>query len=159
MAIFYPSIEKIKQFKVQPTDGERALLNFLYKVLDDSFEVFFNPYLNGDRPDVLIMRKGYGVMIIEVKDWNLANFKLDDKKKWVFIPNNSVVKSPLDQVIKYKSNLYDLHVKDLLYQKIKDFRHFRIVSCAVYFHCASRKNIEDMLVSPYNDKNKDEDVK
>ena len=159
MAIFYPSIEKIKQFKVQPTDGERALLNFLYKVLDDSFEVFFNPYLNGDRPDVLIIRKGYGVMIIEVKDWNLANFKLDDKKKWVFIPNNSVVKSPLDQVIKYKSNLYDLHVKDLLYQKIKDFRHFRIVSCAVYFHCASRKNIEDMLVSPYNDKNKDEDVK
>lgn len=159
MAIFYPSIEKIKKFKVQPIDGERALLNFLYKTLDDSFEVFFNPYLNGDRPDVLIMRKGYGVMIIEVKDWNLANFKLDNKKKWVFIPNNSVVKSPLDQVLKYKSNLYDLHVKDLLYQKIKDFRHFKIVSCAVYFHCTSQKDIEDMLVSPYNDKNKEEDVK
>lgn len=98
-------------------------------------------------------------MIIEVKDWNLANFKLDNKKKWVFIPNNSVVKSPLDQVLKYKSNLYDLHVKDLLYQKIKDFRHFKIVSCAVYFHCTSQKDIEDMLVSPYNDKNKEEDVK
>lgn len=158
MAIFYPSIEKIKQFNVQPTDGERTLLNFLYQVLDDSFEVFFNPYLNGDRPDVLIMRKGYGVMIIEVKDWKLANFRLDDKKKWFFIPNNSVVKSPIDQVLKYKSNLYDLHVKDLLYQKIKDFRHFRIVSCAVYFHCASQKSIEDLLVSPYNDENKDEDV-
>lgn len=159
MAIFYPSIEKIKQFNVQPTDGERTLLNFLYQVLDDSFEVFFNPYLNGDRPDVLIMRKGYGVMIIEVKDWKLANFRLDDKKKWFFIPNNSVVKSPIDQVLKYKSNLYDLHVKDLLYQKIKDFRHFRIVSCAVYFHCASQKDIEDMLVNPYKDKNKEEDNK
>lgn len=159
MAIFYPSIEKIKQFNVQPTDGERTLLNFLYQVLDDSFEVFFNPYLNGDRPDVLIMRKGYGVMIIEVKDWKLANFRLDDKKKWFFIPNNSVVKSPIDQVLKYKSNLYDLHVKDLLYQKIKDFRHFRIVSCAVYFHYASQKDIEDMLVNPYKDKNKEEDNK
>lgn len=159
MAIFYPSIEKIKQFNVQPTDGERTLLNFLYQILDDSFEVFFNPYLNGDRPDVLIMRKSYGVMIIEVKDWNLANFRLDDKKKWFFIPNNSVVKSPIDQVLKYKSNLYDLHVKDLLYQKIKDFRHFRIVSCAVYFHCASQKDIEDMLVNPYKDKNKEEDNK
>lgn len=159
MAIFYPSIEKIKQFNVQPTDGERTLLNFLYQVLDDSFEVFFNPYLNGDRPDVLIMRKGYGVMIIEVKDWKLANFRLDDKKKWFFIPNNSVVKSPIDQVLKYKSNLYDLHVKDLLYQKIKDFRHFRIVSCAVYFHCASQKDIEDMLVNPYKDNNKEENNK
>ena len=43
MAIFHPSIEKINQFKVQPTDGERTLLNFLSAVLDDSFEVFFNP--------------------------------------------------------------------------------------------------------------------
>ena len=62
-------------------------------------------------------------------------------------------------MLKYKSNLYDLHVKDLLYQKIKDFRHFRIVSCAVYFHCASQKDIEDMLVNPYKDKNKEEDNK
>ena len=153
MAIFHPSIEKINQFKVQPTDGERTLLNFLSAVLDDSFEVFFNPFLNGDRPDVLIMRKGYGVMVIEVKDWNLSNFALDDKKKWVFLPNNAVTKSPIDQVLKYKNNLYDLHVKDLLQLKIKDYRHFNIVSCAVYFHCASQKSIEDLLVSPYkNDK-------
>ena len=154
MAIFHPSIEKINQFKVQPTDGERTLLNFLSAVLDDSFEVFFNPYLNGDRPDVLIMRKGYGVMVIEVKDWNLSNYKLDDKRKWVFIPNNAVTKSPIDQVLKYKNNLFDLHVKDLLQLKIKDYRHVNIVSCAVYFHCASQKYIEDMLVNPYKDDKK-----
>lgn len=153
MAIFHPSIDKINQFKVQPTDGEKTLLNFLNVVLDDSFEVFFNPYLNGDRPDVLIMRKGYGVMVIEVKDWNLTNYKLDDKKKWIFLPNNAVTKSPIDQVLKYKNNLYDLHIKDLLQLKITDYRHFNIVSCAVYFHCASQKYIDDMLVNPYkNDK-------
>ena len=38
MAIFHPSIEKINQFKVQPTDGERTLLNFLSSILDESFE-------------------------------------------------------------------------------------------------------------------------
>lgn len=63
MAIFYPSLDKIKLFKVQPTEGESTLLNFLDATLDDSVEVFFNPYLNGDRPDVLIMRKDYGVMV------------------------------------------------------------------------------------------------
>lgn len=149
MAIFYPSLEKIMQFKVQPTTGELTLLNFLNNTLDDSFEVFFNPYLNGDRPDVHIMHKDYGVMIIEVKDWNLSNFSLNDKKKWVYTPNNAVTKSPIDQVLKYKNNLYDLHVKDFLKMKIKDYRHFRIVSCAIYFHCASQKCIEDMLVTPY----------
>lgn len=85
MAQLIPSIEKIKKFKVPPTEGELTLLTFLEPTLDDSFEVYFNPYLNGDRPDVLIMRKGYGVMVIEVKDWNLDNFKLDEKKKWVYI--------------------------------------------------------------------------
>lgn len=80
MAIFYPSLEKISKFRVQPTTGERTLLEFLKNCLDDSFEVYFNPFLNGDRPDVLIMRRGYGVMIIEVKDWNLNNFHLNDKK-------------------------------------------------------------------------------
>lgn len=114
MAIFYPSIEKIQEFKVKPTIGEMTLLYFLKNVLDDSFEVYFNPFLNGDRPDVLIMRKDYGVMIIEVKDWNLHNFKLDNRKKWIYIPNGAVIKSPIDQVLKYKNNLYDLHVDKLL---------------------------------------------
>ena len=51
MAIFHPSIEKINQFKVQPTDGERTLLNFLSAVLDDSFEVCGN-----DTKDEIVMR-------------------------------------------------------------------------------------------------------
>lgn len=154
MAIFYPSIEKINKFKVQPTEGERTLLNFLESTLDDSFEVYFNPFLNGDRPDVLIMRKNYGVMIIEVKDWNLYNFQLNEKRKWVYTPNESVVKSPIDQVLKYKSNLFDLHVPDLLQVRIKDFRNFNIVSCAVYFHCASKFYLEEKLVKPYKDDKK-----
>ena len=114
MATFYPSIEQIKKLKVQPTAGERTVLNFLWQELDDSYEVYFNPYLNGDRPDILIMRKGNGVLIIEVKDWNLENFKLNDKKKWIYTPNDSVVKSPIDQVLKYKTNLFDMHVDQLL---------------------------------------------
>lgn len=149
MATFYPSIEHIKKFKVQPTEGEWTLLKFLGKVLDDSYEVYFNPYLNGDRPDVIIMRKGSGVMVIEVKDWNLDNFELNEKKKWVYKPNHSIVKSPIDQVLKYKNNLFDLHVDKLLEKKITDVRHFNIVTCAVYFHHAYQCEVENLLVTPY----------
>lgn len=46
MAIFYPSIEKIQEFKVKPTIGEMTLLYFLKNVLDDSFEVYFCPLAN-----------------------------------------------------------------------------------------------------------------
>lgn len=157
MALFYPSLSIIQKFKVPPTDGEWTLLNFLKNTLDDSFEVYFNPYLNGDRPDVLIMRKGYGVMVIEVKDWNLNNFRLNEKKKWVYTPNESVVKSPIDQVLRYKNNLFDLHVEELLEMKIKDFRHFHIVSCAVYFHCANQDQVDNLIVKPYETDRKYQD--
>lgn len=151
MAVFFPSLETIASFKVKPTNGEWTILHFLEKVLDDSYEVYFNPYLNGDRPDIIIMRQGNGVMIIEVKDWNLHNFHLNEKKKWVLNQDGSVVKSPIDQVLKYKRNLYDLHVDKLLEKSISNIKLFNIVTCAVYFHCASQSEVEDMLVNPYKE--------
>jgi hypothetical protein len=114
MATFIPTIEKIRQFKVKPEEGELELLLFLEKTLDNSFEVYFNPYMNGDRPDILIMRKGYGVMIIEVKDWDLGLYELDDKKHWILKQNRSVLKSPVQQALKYKDNLFELHIDTLL---------------------------------------------
>lgn len=149
MAIFYPSREIIAKLKVPPTAGERALLDFLDRTLDDSYEVYFNPYLNGDRPDVLIMRQGNGVLIIEVKDWDLSNFALNEEKKWIYTPNQARVKSPIDQALKYKKNLFGLHVKELLEARVKDIRHFNIVACAVYFHCASQKEIKDLVNEPF----------
>lgn len=151
MATFIPSLDKIQKFKVPPTEGEMALLSFLGKVLDETYEVYFNPYLNGDRPDVLVMRRGNGVIVFEVKDWNLNNFTIDERKKWRYIPNNSVVKSPLDQVLKYKNNLYDLHVDKLLEEKINNIKKFNIVSCAVYFHCASQSSVENLIVKPFEE--------
>ena len=76
MATFYPDIEKIKTLTVQPEEGEMYLLNYLNNNLDNTFEVFFNPFLNGDRPDIIIMRKGHGIMIIEVKDWKFTIYTL-----------------------------------------------------------------------------------
>ena len=61
MAIFYPSIEYVSKMKVPPTEGELSLLNFLINILDDDFEVYFNPYMNGDRPDIVIVHKRHGV--------------------------------------------------------------------------------------------------
>ena len=149
MAIFYPSREDINKLKVPPTDGERTLLDTLEGILDDSYEVYYNPYLNGDRPDVIIMREGHGVMIIEVKDWNLDNYELDGRKKWHFKGNGAVVKSPIDQVYKYKENLFNLHVPELLEMRIRDSKHFKNVACAVYFHCATQEKVNQLLVTPF----------
>lgn len=155
MATFIPPIEKIRMLSTPPTPGEWHLLHFLENTLDDSFEVYFNPYLNGDRPDVIIMRKGGGVMIIEVKDWDLDLYTIDDKKHWhLAFPKNdkearAYIKSPIEQALQYKSNLYNLHIEELLEMKINNSKMWSVVACGVYFHCASHQQVIDKLVSPY----------
>jgi hypothetical protein len=51
MASIYPDFETISKLRVRPTEGELTLLRYLYDKLDDSYDLFFNPYLDGDRPD------------------------------------------------------------------------------------------------------------
>lgn len=157
MAQFYPSYEKIKQLTVQPEKGELYLLKFLKENLDDSFEVYFNPFLNGDRPDIIIMRKNYGVMIIEVKDWVLPHYYLDDRRKWRLKKNNAYLKSPINQVLRYKENMYNLHIENLLEKKIRNSKYWSIVCCAVYFHNATQNSLNNFLVEPYKENKKYQD--
>ena len=121
MAKFYPDFETILLMKVPPTKGELHLLNFLKNNYNDEYEVYFNPYMNGDRPDIIIMRKNGGVFIIEVKDWDLSSYSLNEKKQWIVNHNKAITKSPIQQVLKYKENLYDLHIPNLLENGIFEF--------------------------------------
>ena len=60
----------------KPTEGEWYLLHFLASILDDRYEVYFQPHLCGSQPDVIIMLQGGGVLVIEVKDWSLSLYEL-----------------------------------------------------------------------------------
>lgn len=112
MAKFYPTIENISRLKVKPTEGEQYLLNYLEENLDDSYEVFFNPFLDGDRPDFIIIREGVAIFIIEVKDYNLDNYQVDSFNKWSvkYANRQSRISSPQSQAFTYKKNLYQLHL-------------------------------------------------
>ena len=120
MAQLFPSAVEINRL----TEGESFLLLALQRFLDDSFEIYCQPYLNGDNPDIIVVRQGYGVLIIEVKDWKLASYRFRQGRHWTLEENGSRVKSPLEQVLKYKWNLYELHIDTLLLM-LTDFRIFQ----------------------------------
>lgn len=153
MAILSPSLEVINRQKVKPTEGELALLDFLLKNLDDTYEIYFQPFLNGDNPDFAIMRKGSGVLLIEVKDWNLQHYYVDDKTKWRLLKDDTYIKSPLQQVDNYKENLFKLHLEDLFFKNIQNKNHWATVSCAVYFHNANEQQLTDFLLSKFQGDN------
>jgi len=145
MAQLFPSLEKIKQFKVKPEPGELYLLEFLQANLPDRYEVYFQPFLNGDNPDIIIMRKDGGVMIIEVKDWRLESYQIDKQGRWQLNYDGTFIKSPISQVEAYKDNLYYLHIEQLLRKKIDNSKIWAIVSCVVYFHNETEDSISRFM--------------
>ena len=111
MANFFPSLEIIDQLTVKPTEGESFLLNKLAQELDDTFDVYFNPYLDGDRPDFLILKKGHGAIIIEVKDWDMSIYFIDKNNHWRTNHNPKIrTSTPMQQAFNYKSLLFVLHI-------------------------------------------------
>lgn len=142
MAIVYPSIENIKNWTVQPTAGEWFLLNYLKDNLDNSYEIFFNPFLDGDRPDFVILKKSVGVFVIEVKDWeiNHQNYKIDLFNKWFFNSNVGYkpIKSPFSQAFNYKKNFYDIHIPLLGIKNVINPNFFNVIDVFVYLHCTNK---------------------
>lgn len=91
MAIFIPELENMEKWRDQPSEGELYMLNFLQQTFlhDDSYEIYYKPFLNEDRPDIVLMRKNHGVLLIEVNEWDLRDYDVIKND----INNNSNTKS------------------------------------------------------------------
>lgn len=157
MAILIPNLEAAKAAKQKPTEGEMFLLEFLTTHFDDQVEVYFQPCFNGDRPDIVVMSPNAGIIIIEVKDWNLDLYSVDEKNKWsVNLPSRQQqVKSPFAQVFSYKKNFFEIHVNGLLEKSLKNDAFFKMIKACVYFHHGSKAAI-DLLYKPHLDRLRDE---
>lgn len=147
MAKIYPSLEVIENLKPAPTEGEWKLLNFLSENYNDEYEVFFQPFLNEARPDIVVMRKGGGVVIFEVKDWDLNNYSSTPSGTWIVKANGSKMhNTPIRQVVSYKEKLYSINSEKLLrLRTINGVKKcWSLVSCAVFFHKSVQATVEQL---------------
>lgn len=152
MANFFPSLELIDRLTVKPTEGESFLLNKLAKELDDTFDVYFNPYLDGDRPDFLILKKGHGAIIIEVKDWDMSNYFIDKNNHWRTTHNPKIrTSSPMQQAFKYKSHLFELHIPTLGFANILNPNFYKTIQCFVYLHTSTKDRLSALYDHPINE--------
>ena len=141
MAKLFPNLATIKKLNPQPTEGEFAIVSFLKKTLPDDYEIYFQPFINGDQPDIVLLNKNAGVLIIEVKDWHLKHYTVD-KKQWRLRLNNVLIRSPLQQVENYKKNLFNLHIRGLLEQTIQNRYLYGLIKTQVYFHNETQESLD-----------------
>ncbi len=145
MAKFFPDFKDIKTLKQKPTAGEYHALEIL-KDFPNEYEVYFQPYINGYNPDIIIVRKNYGVLIIEVKDWQLVHYHIDENDHWSLKKDGTPIRSPIKQVKDYKDNLFDFSIPSMLHEKIKDKNSYGIVQVAVYFHNETSNSIREKSI-------------
>lgn len=55
LPIIHPSWPELNALKVKLTDGEYALAKFLDDYLPQLWEIYAQPFLNGDRPDIIVL--------------------------------------------------------------------------------------------------------
>ncbi len=158
MAILVPSLEAAKKAKQEPTEGELFLLEYFESRFGDEVEVYFQPCFNGDRPDIVLMSPGAGVIIIEVKDWNLDLYGIDKNNKWSVKNLLQRVKSPFQQVFAYKKNFFEIHANGLLEKSLKSNAFFSVIRTYVYFHYGTKQAIET-LYKPHLDRLREQSLR
>ena len=101
--------------------------------------------LNGDLPDIILMKKGHGVAVVEVKDWNLASYHIDENNNWHESFGNHKIRSPFQQVFGYKKNLFDLHINGLTEKNIANNNFYKIIKVFVYLHKSTKLDIKNIF--------------
>lgn len=110
MAILFPS-PNLKGLKV--TNGERLFALRLQKKLEDDYFCWFDVPVGRKqlRPDFIVLHPGRGILILEVKDWQLDSMRRIDAKTVELLTERGIKHeaNPLEQ-----ARAYALEVKEML---------------------------------------------
>ncbi|MDA9628875.1 NERD domain-containing protein [Pelagibacteraceae bacterium] len=104
-------------------EGEKIVYQFLKNNLtkEQNWEIYKHPHFNGFKPDFICLNPKIGILILEVKNWNLKNYKVEND---LFKYSN-----PFNQAERYKENIANIYCP-----RLKDnFRAWGVIHCAVVF--------------------------
>ena len=59
-------------------NGEEIVNNFLKKTLNSDWEIYSEPHLNGSKPDIICLNPKVGIIILEVKNWQLDKYEVNN---------------------------------------------------------------------------------
>jgi hypothetical protein len=82
------------------TAGEKLLFNTLKEYLPEEYVIYYEPEINGKRPDFVIIGPTLGILVLEVKDYKKETLVELNHEEWVIQYGNreiTTVKNPLKQ--------------------------------------------------------------
>ncbi|GEK60190.1 hypothetical protein CHL76_15950 [Marinococcus halophilus] len=121
------------------TNGEEYLLNiFQNSPRFDGWTIFEQPHINSAKPDFVLLHPERGIIVIEVKDWNLG---LDIYENGGYIRGTNGHrhrKDPVNQVENYKKWILKSEAVNSIYLAENFHNYYGCIDTVVYFHEASK---------------------
>jgi hypothetical protein len=109
-------INSLTQTRRNVTSGERRFAKRLESLLEDDYLCWFDIPIGParDYPDFLILHPSRGLLVLEVKDWNLETLHHIDKVSADLKNDGGIkrVENPLEQARRYMTNVVNLLGKD-----------------------------------------------
>ena len=145
-----PPVAEIDSLRQPLTPGEKLVFDFFNCYLPEEWEIYLQPYLNGLRPDFVLLHPQNGIAVFEVKDWNLdaLNYFVDlskgNKPRLMGIDGSRTFslekQNPVSKVDLYKKEIYDLYCP-----RLQERAGFGAITAGVIFPFAERNKIIDLL--------------
>lgn len=122
------------------TEGEEKLLNVLKNCPRfDGWTVFEQPHIDSIKPDFILLHPKKGIIIIEVKDWNLCLGTYESGGYIRGTDGRLHKKDPVEQVETYKNCILksDLNNSEDFVSNNSDY--YGCIETVVYFHGPSKE--------------------
>ena len=126
------------------TEGEEYLLNiFSTSPRFKGWTIFEQPHINSMKPDFILLNPDKGIIIIEVKDWNLSSNVYEDGGYINGTNGEKIRKNPINQVENYKKTILTTELINSIYLS-EEFNDpfYGCIETVVYFHKASKFKVE-----------------
>ena len=126
------------------------LYTYLGKILESTDYVFLKPIINGDTPDIVILRPNTGIVIIKVFEDDINNYEFpyidnsaNKRIDYHNITNDNITQSsPIVIAQSYQQNLVQLHIKDMLGKSLINKAYWSAIKTIVYFSKNNTSEVE-----------------
>jgi hypothetical protein len=121
------------------TNGEQYLIDvFKNSPRFKNWVIFEQPHINSMKPDFVLLHPQRGIIIVEVKDWNVNSDVYVNGGYVKGTDGQLHKKNPIKQVENYKNNILKNELSNSVYLAESYHNYYGCIETVVYFHGISK---------------------
>ena len=150
--VISPPRDQLDKLRQPLTDGEKRVFEFFDTHLDEKWEIYIQPHLNGLRPDFVLLNETVGIAVFEVKDWDLdaMEYWVEPHGDWGKAPILMAKRNghkfplqdhnPVEQLYRYRQEITDLYCPRLARRA-----SLAVITAGIIFPNADCERVNELL--------------